>query len=176
MNGTYQHRIFFIYLDLFTVDEDGIWIKNQFYPWCELKSLQQSKELAVLKFYKKTKLIQTRRFRKKGERLTLSFWGKNETFEKFRSFIWSKIRENERGPEYRRLQTVRDELVKRIELTTDERKLGNLVRDYKVCVSQLNNLDRKELENIQKNSHRIKLQTLIVIMTVVGTVIWAMIA
>ena len=178
MKGTYQHRFCFVYLDLFTIEEDGIRIKEKLYPWCDLEGFRVAprQEWAFLIFKNKKRAFHTRRFRKKGAALTLTFLGKNETYENFRSFIWAKIRENEKSPEYKRLQRMHDKLVRQIEDTTDESKIVGLVRDYKVCASQLNHLDQQELTKMGSKSKKMIWQTALLMMVVLGSIIWASIA
>jgi len=178
MKGTYQHRIFFVYFDLFTIEDGGVRVKEKLYPWCDLKAFREVPQqgVAFLILKNKKRLIQSRRFRRKGSALTLTFMGKNETYENFRSFIWAKILENEKSPEYKRLQIMHDKLVSQIEDTTDESKIVSLVSDYKVCVSQLNHLNQQELTKMGSKSKKMILQTALLMIVVLGSIIWASIA
>lgn len=172
MKGTYQHRIFFIYIDLFTVDENGIWIKKEFYPWSELKALQLASNVAILEISNKKKIIQARRFRKKDSPLTLTFFGENETFKLFSTFITLKIHENERGQEYKRLQDRLEDLIKVIDKTTEENKLPALMREYQFCLSKLNDLNQLELEKIRKKRQKSNLHTVIAFVIFVGVLVF----
>lgn len=68
MKGTYQHRIFFVYFDFFTIEDDGVRVKEKLYPWCDLKALREAPQqgLAFLILKNKKRLIQSRRFEGKG--------------------------------------------------------------------------------------------------------------
>lgn len=63
-------------------------------------------------------------------------------------------------------------MVRKIEDTTDESKIVSLVGDYKVCVSQLNHLDRQELTKMGSKSKKMILQTPLFMIVVFGSIIW----
>ncbi|WLQ15787.1 hypothetical protein O5O45_07660 [Hahella aquimaris] len=152
MEGVFQYRLFFFYFDLFTLDKSGMWCKGKYYRWEEVKDLRERDGTAVLTFSDgKSRMFQYQRFKQKNRKLTLTFFGRNETYEQFQRFIFEKIRENNEHPDLKRLRKLVASISERIESSNSERELLALRRDFKVTVSQLASLERREfLKNMEK--------------------------
>ncbi|WP_431689047.1 hypothetical protein [Hahella sp. NBU794] len=152
MVGEFEYRLFFFYFDLFILDENGIWSKGKYYCWEEIKDLREKEGTAVLTFSDgRSRMFQSQRFKQKNKKLTLTLFGRNETYEQFQRFIFKKIRENNEHPDLKRLRKLVASISERIEFSNSERELLALRRDLKVTVSQLASLERREfLKDMEK--------------------------